>query len=313
MDIEIIALTGGIGGCKLALGLQHIVRAQRLACIVNTGDDFRHLGLHVSPDLDTALYTLAGLNDPVQGWGRRDETWTFMRVLEEIGAPTWFRLGDGDLALHVERTRRLAAGDSLTAIMEDVRQRYGVPTQLLPMSEAQVRTIVETDAGALDFQDYFVRRRAEPRVHRVRYDGAEMAKTTPAIDAAFASPSLRAIVICPSNPLLSIDPLLAVPGLHSRLRSRDVPLVAVCPLIAGRAVKGPTAKMFDELGLPRTPAAVAAHYGELLDGLVIDECDADWADRCQCETVVAQTLMQSLDDRVQLARATLEFASRVHR
>jgi LPPG:FO 2-phospho-L-lactate transferase len=126
-DIEIIALTGGIGGCKLALGLQHIVRPERLACIVNTGDDFRHLGLHISPDLDTALYTLAGLNDPVQGWGRRDETWTFMRVLEELGAPTWFRLGDGDLGLHVERTRRLAAGESLTAVMDDVRQRFGVP------------------------------------------------------------------------------------------------------------------------------------------------------------------------------------------
>ena len=177
-DIEIIALTGGIGGCKLALGLQHIVAAGRLACIVNTGDDFRHLGLHVSPDLDTALYTLAGLNDPVQGWGRRDETWTFMRVLEELGAPTWFRLGDGDLALHVERTRRLATGESLTAIMDDVRHRYGVPTPLLPMTDAPVRTIVETDAGALEFQDYFVRRRAEPRAARVRYDGADTAVTT---------------------------------------------------------------------------------------------------------------------------------------
>ena len=312
-DIEIIALTGGIGGCKLALGLQHIVRAERLACIVNTGDDFGHLGLHVSPDLDTALYTLAGLNDPVQGWGRRDETWTFMRVLEELGAPTWFRLGDGDLGLHVERTRRLAAGESLTAVMDGVRQRYGVPTQLLPMTDAQVRTIVETDAGALEFQDYFVRRRAEPRVHRVRYDGADTATTTAAIDAAFASPSLRAIVLCPSNPLLSVDPLLAVPGLRARLRSRDVPLVAVCPLIAGQAVKGPTAKIFDELGLPRTPAAIAAHYGELLDGLVINARDADWADRCGCATTVAQTLMQSLDDRVQLAHATLEFASRLRR
>ena len=312
-DIEIIALTGGIGGCKLALGLQHIVAAGRLACIVNTGDDFRHLGLHVSPDLDTALYTLAGLNDPVQGWGRRDETWTFMRVLEELGAPTWFRLGDGDLALHVERTRRLATGDSLTAIMDDVRQRYGVPTPLLPMTEAPVRTIVETDAGALEFQDYFVRRRAEPRLHGVRYDGADAAVTTPAIDAAFASPSLRAIVMCPSNPVLSIDPLLAVPGLRSRLRARDVPLVAVCPLIAGQAVKGPTAKIFDELRLPRTPAAVAAHYGELLDGLVIDTRDADWAQRCGCPTTVTQTLMQSLDDRVHLAHATLEFASRLRR
>jgi LPPG:FO 2-phospho-L-lactate transferase len=308
-DIEVIALTGGIGGCKLALGLQHIVRAGGLACIVNTGDDFRHLGLHVSPDLDTALYTLAGLNDPVQGWGRRDETWTFMRVLAELGAETWFRLGDGVLALLVERTRRLAAGEPLTQITDDVRRRYGVPSYLLPMTEASVSTVIDTDAGALEFQDYFVRRRAEPRVRAVRYAGAATAATTPEIQAAFASRSLRAIVLCPSNPLLSIDPLLAVEPLRRLLRARRVPLVAVCPLIAGQAIKGPTAKIFDELEMPRTPAAIAAHYGELLDGLVIDTKDAEWAERCGCRTAVTQTLMQTLDDRVALARATLEFAS----
>jgi LPPG:FO 2-phospho-L-lactate transferase len=310
-DVEVIALTGGIGGCKLALGLQHIVSAGGLACIVNTGDDFRHLGLHISPDLDTALYTLAGLNDPVQGWGRRDETWTFMRVLADLGAETWFRLGDGDLALHVERTRRLADGETLTAIMNDARRRFGVPSLLLPMSDASVRTVVETDAGTLEFQDYFVRRRAEPRVHAVRYEGARTATTTAQVEAAFASAALRAVVICPSNPLLSIDPLLAVPGLRELLRARRVPLVAVCPLIAGQAIKGPTAKIFDELGLERTPGAIAAHYGELLDGLVIDAQDAEWGRRCGCPTVVTRTLMQTLGDRMELARTTLDFASRL--
>jgi LPPG:FO 2-phospho-L-lactate transferase len=307
--VEVIALTGGIGGCKLALGLQHSVSAGGLACIVNTGDDFRHLGLHVSPDLDTALYTLAGLDDPIRGWGRRDETWTFMRVLADLGADTWFELGDGDLALHVERTRRLAAGESLTRIMDDARRRFGVPSRLLPMTEAPVRTLVDTDAGTLEFQEYFVRRRAMPRVRAVRYDGAAAAATTAEIEAALSGEALRAIVLCPSNPLLSIDPLLAIPRLRQLLRSRRVPLVAVCPLIAGQAIKGPTAKIFDELELPRTPAAIAAHYGELLDGLVIDTQDAGWAARCGCPTIVTQTLMRTLDDRVALARATLDFAA----
>jgi LPPG:FO 2-phospho-L-lactate transferase len=308
-DIEVIALTGGIGGCKLALGLQHIVRPGSLACIVNTGDDFRHLGLDISPDLDTALYTLAGINDPVQGWGRRDETWTFMRALAELGAETWFRLGDADLALHVERRRRLAAGETLTRIMDDVRRALGVPSRLLPMTDASVRTVVDTDAGTLEFQEYFVRRRAEPRVRSVRYAGAATAATTPEIEAAFASPALRAIVLCPSNPLLSIDPMLAVEPLRELLLARRVPLVAVCPLIAGQAIKGPTAKIFDEIELPRTPAAIAAHYGGLLDGLVIDAQDADWAGRCGCAVAVTQTFMRTLDDRMALARATLDFAS----
>jgi LPPG:FO 2-phospho-L-lactate transferase len=310
-DVEVIALTGGIGGCKLALGLQGIVRARALACIVNTGDDFRHLGLAISPDLDTALYTLAGLNDPVQGWGRRDETWTFMRVLGELGGATWFRLGDGDLALHVERTRRLAAGETLSAVMDDLRRRLGVPTALLPMTDDAVRTLVETDAGLLEFQDYFVARRAEPCMHAIRYEGAGGASVPSAIESALESPALRAIVICPSNPWLSIDPILAVPGMVSRLRESGVPIVAVCPLIAGQAVKGPTAKICAELGVESTPAAIAAHYGSLLDGLVLDEADRDWRERCGCPTLVTQTLMRTLEDRRRLAAATLEFAGRL--
>jgi LPPG:FO 2-phospho-L-lactate transferase len=310
-DVEVIALTGGIGGCKLALGLQGIVRDGALACIVNTGDDFRHLGLGISPDLDTALYTLAGLADPERGWGRRDETWTFMSALSALGGPTWFRLGDGDLALHVERTRRLAAGESLTTIMDGVRRRLGVPSQLLPMTDDTVRTLVDTDAGTLEFQDYFVARRAEPRVHAIRYDGAESASVSGAIDRVLASPALRAIVICPSNPWLSIDPILAVPGLATRLRKRGVPIVAVCPLIGGQAVKGPTAKICAELGLECTPEAIAAHYAPLLDGLVLDAADRDWQQRCGCPTLVTRTLMQTLEDRRSLAAATLEFATRL--
>jgi LPPG:FO 2-phospho-L-lactate transferase len=311
IDVEVIALTGGIGGCKLALGLQRILRAGSLACIVNTGDDFRHLGLSISPDLDTALYTLAGVNDPVQGWGRRDETWSFLRVLGELGGETWFRLGDGDLALHVERTRRLGSGETLTAVTDDLRIRLGVPTRLLPMTDDPVRTIVDTDAGALGFQDYFVARRAGPRVHALRYEGARAATVPRAIDDVLASPALRALVICPSNPWLSIDPILAVPGLAGRLRRRGVPVVAVSPLIGGQAVKGPAAKICAELGLEGTPAAIAAHYAPLLDGLVLDSADRDWRQRCGCRTLVTETLMNTLEDRERLAAETLEFAARL--
>jgi len=307
-DVEVIALTGGIGGSKLALGLQGILPLGALACIVNTGDDFRHLGLYISPDIDTALYTLSGCNDPAQGWGRRDETWTFMKVLAELGGDTWFQVGDGDLALHVERTRRLVAGETLTSIMDDVRRRCGAPTWILPMTDAQVSTLVETDDGTLEFQDYFVRRSCVPRVTAVRYAGAERAAPTSAIDTALASRALRSIVICPSNPYLSIDPILAIPGFVEKLRKPRVPVVAVCPLIGGQAVKGPTAKILDELDCPRTPAAIAQHYRGLIDGLVIDHADRQWAERCDCATLVTATLMKTLDDRVRLATETLRFA-----
>jgi LPPG:FO 2-phospho-L-lactate transferase len=308
---EVIALTGGIGGCKLALGLQSVVRPGALACIVNTGDDFRHLGLQICPDLDTALYTLSGCNDPVQGWGRRDETWTFMTVLAQLGGDTWFRLGDGDLALHVERTRRLATGEGLTSIMDDVRRRFGVTAELLPMADSTVSTVIDTPEGTLAFQDYFVRNRAEPRVVGVRYVGAERAGLSTPVEAAIASRTLRAIVVCPSNPFLSIDPLLAIQPLREALRASGVPIVAVSPLIGGQAVKGPTARILDELGFERTPGAIAAHYRGFVDGLVIDHADGDWVDRCGCPAYVTATMMQTLDDRRRLAEETLEFASRL--
>jgi LPPG:FO 2-phospho-L-lactate transferase len=234
-------------------------------------------------------------------------------VLGQLGGETWFRLGDGDLALHVERTRRLAAGETLTTIMDDVRRRFGVPGQLLPMTDAAVRTLVDTRDGTLEFQDYFVRRRAEPRVVGIRYDGSDNARTTREIDAALASSDLRAIVLCPSNPYLSIDPVLSIRGFRERLRARGVPIVAICPLIGGQAVKGPTAKILEELDFPRTPAAIAAHYRGLIDGLVIDHADREWLDRCGCPTLVTATLMKTLDDRVRLASETLSFAARLAR
>lgn len=308
---SVVALSGGVGGARLARGLHRHLPPGRLACIVNTGDDFEHLGLYVCPDLDTVLYTLADCHNPDAGWGRRDETWTFMSVLAQFGGPDWFRLGDGDLALHVERTRRLRGGEPLGAIMDDLRRRMGVATALLPMTEAPLRTMVHTADGVLEFQDYFVRRRAAPVVRALEYRGAAAARPAAAVLAALASPALEAIVVCPSNPWLSVDPILAVGGLRDALRACGAPVVAVCPLIGGRAVKGPTAKIMAELGLEATPAAIAAHYGNLLDGLVIDESDRDWADRCGLPVAVAPTLMSDDARRTALAAAVLEFAARL--
>jgi LPPG:FO 2-phospho-L-lactate transferase len=308
---EVVALTGGVGGAKLALGLAQRLPDARLACIVNTADDFVHLGLHISPDLDTLLYTLAGCAHPEQGWGRRDETWTFMRVLESLGGPSWFRLGDGDLALHVERTRRLASGATLTLVMNELAQRLGVGPRLMPMSDDAVRTRLTTDEGVLDFQDYFVARRAAPRVRRIEYAGSDTARPSDEVLRALATRGLRAIVICPSNPYLSIDPILSVPGLRERLRAAAVPIVAVSPLIGGRAVKGPTAKLMQELGVEPTPEAIALHYRGLIDGLVLDEADRSWAARCGIPTLVTPTLMRDLDDRRRLAEHVLEFAARI--
>jgi len=311
--VEVVALTGGIGGAKLALGLHRVLPPGALACIVNTGDDFVHLGLHVSPDLDTTLYTLAGCENPEQGWGRRVETWTFMRALGELGGETWFRLGDGDLALHVERTRRLATGETLSAIMDDFRRRFGIASRLLPMSDDTVATRVHTPDAELAFQDYFVRLRAAPEVRAIEFAGASTSRTSAALAEVLGSSRLRAIVVCPSNPYLSIDPILAVRGLAAALRVPGVPVVAVSPLIGGRAVKGPTAKIMRELGIEVSNRAIAAHYGDLLDGLVIDESDRSAELPHGLPTRASRTLMKSLDDREMLARATLEFADHLRR
>ena len=309
MSIEIVALTGGVGGAKLALGLDCLFPAGRLACVVNTGDDFDHLGLRICPDVDTLMYTLAGCSDPERGWGRADETWNFMRVLESLGGPGWFRLGDGDLAVHVERTHRLRAGESLTAVTTRLARALGIETLVLPMTDQPVATRVMTTDGSLDFQDYFVARRAEPRITGIEFSGHESAQLTQAVRSALASPGLQAIVLCPSNPWLSMDPILSVPGMRSAVRGAGVPVVAVCPLIAGRSVKGPTAKIMSELGIEANPRSIAMHYAGVADGLVIDAADASWADRCPVPTHVTPTLMRSLDDRKRLAAETVAFAA----
>jgi len=305
---RVVALSGGVGGAKLALGLSRVLAPGELMVVANTGDDFEHLGLAVSPDLDTLLYTLAGLDNPETGWGRRNESWTFMAALEALGGETWFKLGDGDLATHVERTRRLREGERLSAIADDFRRRLGIAARIAPMSDNPVRTRVRSDEGWLDFQDYFVRRQCAPRVHEIRFAGAEAAQPAAGFMEALADPDLRAIVLCPSNPFISIEPILAVSGVRAALRAAPAPVVAVSPIIAGRAVKGPTAKMMQELGVEPSAAAVARRYGDLIDAFVLDEADAPVPGvRC----VPARTLMLTLADREALARTVLDAADAV--
>ncbi|MGZ3319922.1 MAG: 2-phospho-L-lactate transferase [Xanthobacteraceae bacterium] len=305
---RVVALSGGIGGAKLVLGLSRVVPATDLMVVANTGDDFEHLGLAISPDLDTVMYVLAGLDDPQRGWGRRDESWTFMAALAAIGGETWFQLGDGDLATHVERTRRRAAGETLSVITADFCRRLGIATRVVPMSDNKVRTRLHTSEGWLDFQDYFVHRRCAPTVMELAYDGAAAARAQADALAALRDPRLRAVVICPSNPFISIDPILAVPGMREAIADCAAPVVAVSPIISGRAIKGPTAKMMSELGLAVNAIAVARHYGDLLDGYVIDRADGAEAAALGIPVTMAHTLMTTLDDREQLARHVLATA-----
>jgi LPPG:FO 2-phospho-L-lactate transferase len=309
-------LSGGAGGAKLAAGLARVVDPARLLIVANTGDDFEHLGLYISPDLDTLMYTLAGISNRHTGWGRAHETWTFMAALEALGGETWFRLGDGDLATHVERTRRLRADATLTAITADFAARLGIAARIVPMSDDAVRTVVDTPAGPLAFQHYFVRDRCQPQVSGFRFEGAVAAQANPVFVEALSDPALRAIVICPSNPFISIDPILALPDIRTRLETARAPVIAVSPVVGGRAVKGPTTKMMRELAMPETAAAVASHYGELLDGFVLDPVDAPIADQVRAsgiDVLVTNTVMKTLADKETLAHAVLDFAEEYHR
>lgn len=309
--VRVLAVSGGIGGAKLALGLQRTLPPGELAVLVNTGDDFRHLGLAISPDLDTVLYTLAGVANPETGWGRADETWHFLAELQHVGGPTWFRLGDRDLAVHVERTRRLAAGESLTSVTGSLARAFGVPSRLLPMSDDAVATKLDSDEGPLDFQDYFVRRRCEPRVTGVRYDGADRARASTFSLELLASGTLDCVVLCPSNPYLSLGPMLAIPALRAALAACTAPVIVVSPVIGGQAVKGPTVKLMREFGVDPSPASILACYAGIARGVVLDTEDAALAQSLPVPTLVTRTLMRTLGDRDALARATLGFAAQL--
>jgi LPPG:FO 2-phospho-L-lactate transferase len=307
---RVVALAGGVGGARLAHGLQLAVAPGDLTVVVNTGDDAEFHGLLVCPDHDTVLYTLAGLADRERGWGRAGETWAAAGQLARLGEPTWFQLGDRDLALHVHRTRRLREGVRPTTIALDVAARLDVATRILPMADEPVRTRVRTADGWLAFQDWFVQLRAEPPVLEVAFDGVERARVTPEAEAAFARAD--AIVICPSNPLVSIAPILAVPGIRDALgaaRGRGVRVAAVSPIVGGKALRGPADRMLAALGEEVSALGVARRYVGLVDAFVIDEADASLApaiERLGLDAIVAPSVMSDDASREALGRVVLE-------
>jgi len=305
----VVALCGGVGGAKLALGLERLIGAD-LTVIVNTGDDFEHLGLHVSPDIDTVIYTLGGLSDLERGWGRADESWNFMEALGALGGETWFRLGDRDLAMHVERSRALRGGMPLTEFTAATARRLGIAASILPMSDDRVETMVVTAEGTLPFQRYFVGLQCAPVVKRLEFRNAEQAAASSQVSAALRNPDLAAIIICPSNPYLSVDPILALSDIRKALDEAAAPIIAVSPLIGGQAVKGPTAKIMAELGVPADSASIARHY-PFIDGLIIDETDRAEADNIDLPLLITSTFMRTLEDRDRLAADCLDFAGRL--
>ncbi len=312
---QILALAGGVGGAKLAHGLAMTMEAEKLVVAVNTGDDFEHLDFYISPDLDTVMYNLAEINNTETGWGVTGESWNFMDALARFGGETWFRLGDRDLATHVERTRRLRAGEALSDITENLCSRLGIACAVIPMSDGPVRTIVETSTGeTLPFQDYFVRLACAPQVTGFRFDGADQAEPAPALARMMEGDSIGAVIICPSNPYVSIAPMLAIPAFGAFIKSRKIPVAAVSPIVGGQAIKGPAAKMMAELGVDISALGIARHYEGLIDGLVIDEADRDLLrpiEELGIKVLVTNTIMRDVAEKSRLAEQTVEFARRL--
>lgn len=305
---QVVMLSGGVGGAKLALGLSRVMKPDRLVIVANTADDFTCLGLHVSPDIDTVVYTLAGLADPERGWGRAEETWNFIGAISELGGEDWFRLGDRDLAMHITRTRRLAEGASLTEVTAQLARALDVGVSILPMTDQSVATVVETARGDLAFQHYFVRERCEPEVTGFRFAGISDARINPVLERVLGSGRVAGVIIGPSNPYVSIDPILRIPGMRTALESAGCRVLAVSPIVGGKAIKGPAAKMMAELGVPATATGIAHHYGRLADILVIDHADRDETDAIRdlgLEVLCTATVMHTLEDREQLARDCL--------
>ncbi|MDF1721037.1 MAG: 2-phospho-L-lactate transferase [Minwuia sp.] len=302
-------LSGGVGGAKLALGLAQVLPADDLSIIANTGDDFDHLGLRICPDIDTLVYTLSGRANTAQGWGRTGETDSFMTAMRELGGPDWFFLGDHDLAMHVERTRRLNAGARLTEVTTHLASALGVGPRILPMTDQAAPTIINTVDGALPFQDYFVRLHAAPVVTGFALHGGVAVAPTVEVMAALDRPDM--VIVGPSNPFISIDPILDLTGVCTRLKAlkqTGTPIVCVSPIVGGDAIKGPTAKMFRELGETPSVGAIARRYRDIISHLVIDNQDrADASDLAELglRITVTGTVMQTLDDRIALAEAVL--------
>lgn len=305
--MKITALAGGVGGAKLVDGLARCMPAADLTVIVNTGDDFDHFGLRICPDLDTVCYTLAGIANPATGWGRAGETWNVLESLRALDAPSWFALGDADLGTHLERTRRLAAGETLSQVTAAFCRAWGIAASVLPMSDDRVSTIVQTrDDGDLPFQDYFVRRRCEPVVTGFRFEGLEVARPAPGVLESLHAADV--VILAPSNPWVSIGPIAALPGVMDALQAGKV--VAVSPLLGGQAVKGPAAKMYRDLGINPSSRAVAEHYQSFLDAIVVDHADQQQASEIEqwgIISMVTDILIPGTEERQRLAKEILAF------
>ena len=312
---QILALTGGVGGAKLCLGLASLVAGDRLKIVVNTADDFVHLGLPISPDIDTLLYTLSGRSNAEQGWGLADESWHTLGALEELGSDTWFQLGDKDIATHLWRGQALAGGMDLTTLTGELAKKWGIGAEILPMTNQPVSTMVQTAQGEMPFQHYFVKHRCQPVVTGFSFSGLTAAQPNPRLIELLASSPPSAVVICPSNPFVSVDPILQLPGLWQLLRECAAPVFAVSPIVAGMAIKGPTAKMMAELELPVTALGVAEHYHQhyphLIDHFILDESDATLSPeiaKLGMNVSATGTVMTTLEDKQKLAANLLTLA-----
>ena len=306
-----LALSGGIGGAKLALGLEHIFNSPKLMIAGNTGDDFEHFGLNISPDLDTLLYTLSGKSDLERGWGLANETWSFMKAMKEIGGETWFQLGDRDLAIHVERTRRLKEGERLSLITSSFCRKFGVKSHIVPATDDSLKTLVKTPKGILSFQHYFVRDQCRPKILGLKYEGLENAQPCPALEEALESSLLETVVVCPSNPFLSIDPILAVKGVREKLKSCKARVLAVSPIVGGDAVKGPTANNLRDLGFSVSAYTIAKYYSDFIDGFMLDKGDENEISRIESlgmRVGLADTVMTDLQSKIKLAEDVLRFS-----
>ena len=307
---NVLALSGGVGGAKLARGLAHLLPPENLTVVANTGDDFTHLGLRVCPDIDTVIYTLSDLADKERGWGRAGETWNFMAALSRLGSENWFNLGDSDLAMHIHRTERLKQGATLSEVTAEIASTLGIKATVIPMTDDPVATIVETPDGPLAFQHYFVRERCQPSVTGFRFEGIEAADPAP-IFAKHLENRLDLILVTPSNPFVSIEPILSLPGVRDKIAKSLTPVIAVSPIVGGKAIKGPAAKMMAELGMPASALEVARAYRDVIDGFVIDvddEAQVAEIEAIGMKVLVTNTVMNDLDDRITLARDCCDFA-----
>ena len=310
--MNFLVFSGGVGGAKLADGMARSVGAESLTVVVNTADDHDLYGLHISPDLDTVMYTLGGLANPDTGWGIQDDTWGNFGMLERYGAQPWFRLGDRDLATHIARTEMLKAGATLTDVTRTLANGLGIKARILPMTNARVRTVVDTEEGLLPFQEYFVKRRCEPAVRSLIYEGAEEADATN--DVIRSIETADTIIIAPSNPYMSIAPILAMDGVKDALLNATAPIIAISPIVGGMAVKGPLAKVMLELGHSPSAATIAEYYAEFINGFVLDQQDVDM----QVDVItlgigphVTNTMMHTVDDRARLACEVVNYADQL--